>query len=190
MEPLNKISVLDKGYVAEISVSFSQKKLKEIEQQFYAGAIYKDLATLSDLTLNIKCPLFYHIYLSRFNFNFLQVRNTKELELIIELYQPDETEIKCPELEVSREVKEDMIRTGEALIVNRWAYQKDGCDNFISQGLIPISAYTNLIVKGSLEEWLKLINMKSGPSPVQAYRKVIEGIILANWPDMKSYTRE
>jgi len=175
---LNQIPCLDKGYVAKISSHNDGIKLLDIANEFLNPAQRSDkLFVISSLTLIVKCPLFCQLNLSQFGFDII---NTKPLEKL-EAYIPHPGEISGNDLEVSREMSENMRRTTEALFMNPIAYQADGCDRFISQVIIPVNTYTTVIVHGSYNQWQKYMAQQNLPSPLEAYRLAVKQIVDVEW---------
>jgi hypothetical protein len=175
---LNKIPVLDKGFVAAISSHNDGQKLQDIADNFM-NPVHADTRVfdISSLTLLVKCPLFVQLNISQFGFTIMNTRQEGELEA----YIPNETEIGAPELEVNKLISDDIMRTTNALFINPKAYQADGCDRFISQVIMPINTYTTIIVHGSYDRWKRLVAQQNLPLPLEAYRSAIGQIFTAEW---------
>lgn len=174
---LNKIPVLDKGYATLLDSCNTTAKLRELGTEFFGGEYPTSLEELGHMTLAIKCPLFFLLYLSKFNFKVIDASNSGELEA----YTPHAGEIGAPERLDSEAIADDISRTTDALIVNPRAYQADGCDRFVSQLTTPINVYTTIIVSGSYSEWTKLAFAKKLPRPIEAYTAVVAQILTAEW---------
>ena len=173
---LNKIPVLDKGYVALIDSSNTTKKLREIDQEFFGGEYPTVLEELGTLTLVLKCPIFIQLALSKYQFKIITARSSKELEA----YVPLAHEIGSPDRQLNADIADDIERTTAALMINPKAYQADGADKFISQIITPINIYTTLVVHGSYNEWCKFIGAKSS-SLIEAYGSAVQQILEAEW---------
>lgn len=181
---LNKLPVLDKGYVALVSSGNNGEILRNIRE--LTDIPFHDLVPLSSLTLAIKAPLFVQIYLSKFRFDILNIMQEKP-----EAFTPDLTDVNCPDPKVGTMIAEDMKVTTAALLINPKAYQKDGCDYFISQVITPISVYNELIVHGPLEQWLKFTqSMADVPKPIQAYILAVSDIIRNEWKHEQKETTQ
>ena len=174
---LNKIPVLDKGFVALIDSCNTTSKLREIGAEVYGGEYPIALEELGHMTLLIKCPLFFQIFLSKFNLKVIDANNSGT----VEAYKPNPGEIRAPERLDSEAIADDISRTTDALLINPRAYQADGCDRFVSQLTTPINIYTTLIISGSYSEWCKLAFQEKLPGPVKAFASVIEQVITAEW---------
>lgn len=176
---LNKIPVLDKGYVALIDSCNTTQVLRDIGAEFYNGEYPVDLEDIGYMTIVIKCPLFFQIYLSKFQLKIIDANVHNQQQ---EAYIPNPGEIGCPERLDSEAISDDIFRTTSALLINPKAYQADGADRFISQVITPINIYTTLIVSGPYKEWCKLLCLpKHAPRPIMQYIEAIEQIITAEW---------
>jgi len=176
---LNKIPVLDKGYVALIDSCNTTQKLRDIGAEFYFGEYPVELEEIGYMTLVIKCPLFFQIYLSKFQLKVIDANNPNQEH---DAYIPNPGEVGCPERLDNEAISDDISRTTDALLINPKAYQLDGADRFIAQVITPINIYTTIIVSGSYSEWCKLIRLpKHAPKPIYQYVQAIEQIIIAEW---------
>ncbi len=137
---LNKLPVLDKGHVAIVDSVLGGKVLGELQDEHFGGKINKSLLDSASLTLQIRCPVFFQLYLQQFD---TKVVNTIESE--IECYLPDVSELKTGNNETDREIHEHMKNTMDALSITSKAFEKDGLDRFMSHNLMPISVYNTII---------------------------------------------
>lgn len=174
---LNRIPVLDKGYVALLDSSMTTSKLREIGTEVYGGEYPVALEELGHMTLLIKCPLFMQLALSKFNLRIVDANNSRTLEA----YIPNPGEVGAPERLDAEAIADDISRTTDALLINPKAYQADGCDRFVSQLTTPISTYTQLIVSGSYSEWCKFSYQEKLPGAIAAYGRSIAQIIESEW---------
>lgn len=177
---LNKIPVLDKGYVALIDSCNTVKKLRDIGAEFYGGEYPVELESIGYMTLAVKCPLFFQIYLSKFELKIIDANDRNKPQ---EAYIPNPGEIGAPERLDNEAISDDIGRTTEALLINPRAYQADGADRFISQVITPVNVYTTLIVSGTYDKWSRLLvsTPKHAPRPILQYIDAIEQIITAEW---------
>lgn len=171
---LNKLPVLDKGYVALISSSNNGEVLKNI--QGLASIPLAELVSISSLTLAIKCPLFVQLYMSKFSFRIFNIQQEQ-----VEAFTPDVTDVNVADHSLGTIIADDMARTTAALLINPKSYQKDGCDHFIAQVITPISVYNELIVYGSLEKWVRFSEAQDLPKPIQAYADMVKEIVRNEW---------
>lgn len=173
---LSKIPVLDKGYVALIDSCNTTSKLREIGAEFFGGDYPTSLEDLGSMTVAIKCPLFFQLYLSKFNLKVINADSGP-----VEFFRPNAGEVAASDVLTSEAISDDLARTADALILNPKAYQADGCERFMSQINTPLSVYTSLIVSGSYSEWCKIAFATAVPKPIKAYTSAIEQIITAEW---------
>lgn len=174
---LNKIPVLDKGYVALLNAANPYVKMKDIKDNYLQHLENTEkLNPIASMTLITKCPIFVQTHLSQFNLNIIHTRPNE-----IEAYVPNVTEISGPDLDTNRDIADDLYRTTEALMINPKAYQSDGCDKFISHVIMPISTYTTIIVHGDIIAWKSFLMQSKLPSPIESYRIAIEQIYSAEW---------
>lgn len=160
---LNKLPALDKGYVALLSSNV--EKIKE------TGLSFEQVKRQSTVSLIIKCPLFFQMFLSHYDFKVETIKTHQEC------FIPNETQIGATDLETSRLISDDMKRTTEALLINPSAYKTDGANHFISQVLLPINLYTEIVISGDYRTWMELLDKQNTPEPVEAYLTLIEQII-------------
>jgi hypothetical protein len=177
---LNKINVLDKGYVALMSTSNDGDLLHKISVELLKKNLDQNLYALSSMTLVIKCPLFVQLNLMKFNFNVVDLPVDS-----LEAFTPDITDVGGQNLEVAHDIADDLKRTQDALLINPAAYQKDGCDRFISQVNSPVSVYNEIIISGPLANWLKFARQNNLPKPVKAYADAVKGIIINEWKKLQ-----
>jgi len=173
---LNKIPVLDKGYVAQISCSLPREEFKNIQTRFFRGVLDDRLLQMPQLHIEIKCPLFVQLSFTETHLTALPLKGQKP-----EVYVPKVNEINARDLETSEMIQADIERTADALLMNPKSYQMDGCDIFMSQTMAPIAIYNTLIVSGNLSQWISYVKRTDLPSPIEAYRQALTDIILAEW---------
>ena len=185
MEPLNKINVLDKGYVALVSVSNDGRVLKSLYDDFFRTKINRELWHLASMTLLVKCPLFQQLQFSKLNLRIVQIPGSDELET----YTPDVSDINTGSTEDDSQMAAYLKQTAEAMLIAPKALQEDKCDKFVSQIITPISVYNTIIVHGSLNEWLSYVKQNKLPKQLESYRVVIEGMMAAEWKQLDTYKK-
>lgn len=175
---LNKIPVLDKGYVALIDSCNTTTKLRDMGQEFFGGEYPTSLEELGSMTVVMKCPLFVQLNLTKYNFKVINATNT----INTEAYIPNPGEIGASERSVNEAISDNISKTTDALIINPKAFQSDGANRFISQVLTPVNVYTTLIIQGSYKEWCSWAFQQSFvPKPIEAYTLALQQIITAEW---------
>jgi len=165
---LNKIPVLDQGYVALISSAMSNKVYSDTVDEFFGAMDNVSLHRLSFATLVFKAPLFVQMHLGQHGVKIVHAKPANQ----------------SSDLESNRAIADDIERTTAALLINPASYRADGADKFISQIILPISTYTTFLVGATLEDWQKFYRMKSVPAPIRSYADAVEQIIKAEWKNV------
>jgi hypothetical protein len=99
-----------------------------------------------------------------------------------EAYLPTNADIGAREVETNRSIAEHIEQTIAALLISMKAYQQDGCDPYIAHIVAPLSTYNELLVHGSLQQWISFAMMPNLPDTVQQYQSVIRDHLIADWP--------
>lgn len=186
MKLLNKIPVLDKGWVALYSSSLMREDFMSVLKSHYRGAIDHRILDMTYVMLSVRCPLFVQMTFPEHGLSVSTDRSSSTPEA----YIPDVSEVNAQDLETSRLIQQDIQQTTEALLINPKAYQTDNCDLFISQVISPISIYNTLIVHGTLTSWIRYIEQGSLPRPVEAYRRAIEECLYGEWDQVVQSMRD
>jgi hypothetical protein len=173
---LNRLPVLDKGFIALLESWGTSTKLNDIAVEFFKQEDSTFLRELGGMTILMKCPLFVQLHLSTYNFNIINVPIEE-----VEAYVPNVGEIGGSSVTDNKDISDNMKATTDALLINPLAYQKDGCDRFVSQVLTPISTYTTIIVQGNYLEWKKMCEQPKLPAPMKAYIKAVIQIANVEW---------
>lgn len=177
MKLLNEIPVLDKGYVAMYSCSPSGQELLLLGKEFFRGSKDNKLFDVAQLHLKIKCPLFVQLVFPEFGLRYITQRSSIKPEAFV----PTVDQVNAISLEASEAIQQDIQQTTDALLINPKAYQLEHCDLFISQVVSPVSIYNTLLVSGSLEQWNNFVSQKGLPAPIEAYRKAIDSLVMAEY---------
>jgi len=178
---LNKLNVGDKGFVAMLDSHGGSKVLQELQDHYFSSKVNTKLLDVSSATLIIKCPIFVQLNLYQCGFNII---NTPIQE--VEAYVPDISEIKANELEDKEEIHNYIKITTEALLLNQKGLAMDGADMITSQLLTPISTYNELIVTGSLKQWINYLNQKDLPYLMNFYQIQVENALGTEWRNISS----
>jgi len=181
---LNEFKVLDKGSVALLSSSNGGAKLKELSDTLFGALPHDGFGDIATATLIIKCPLFLQLKLSQYNFKIIQAPQKGNVEAFI----PDLTNVNAADPQDAAVIADDLKRTTEALLINPKAYQADGCDEFVSQTITPISVYTTLVIHGTLNQWIHyLASDARAPNIVKQYNTAIQNILSAEWKNFNAF---
>lgn len=176
---LNQIPVLDSGFVALIDSTMPFKKYESVIDAYYRSTDSPAVRKLCYAIVVFKAPLFVQLHLAQHGLVMVSTRAQDH-----EAYKPSIGEIGTNSHEMNKTISEDISRTTEALLINPRAYQADGCDQFISQVIMPVSSYATFLVGGPLESWQKFYKTKNVPLPIRSYADAVEQIILAEWKDL------
>lgn len=176
---LNKVEVLDKGFVAPLSVNITGKELQQIQDEYFRTKVNMKLLNLCSATIVIKCPLFVQLNLSQYGLDIVSTPSDD-----IEAFVPDLTMIKGDTLEDRTRMHQYIQATTEALILNQKGMPMDGADELTSQMLTPINTYNEIIVHGGLRQWVNFLNQKRLPDAVEKYRSTILDILKADWSNI------
>jgi hypothetical protein len=174
---LNEIPCLDKGYVAMHSCSPTGQELLQLGKEFFRGQKDAKLFDVAQLHIKVKCPIFIQLSFPEFGLRYITQRSTSKPEAFV----PTVDQVNAMSLEASEAIQRDIQQTTDALLINPKAYQTEHCDLFISQVASPISIYNTLLVFGSLEQWNNYLSQKGLPTPIEAYRKAIDSIVMAEY---------
>ena len=184
MAIFNQVPVLDKGFVAYVSVGLPTKEMNKLSHHYFKAQLPRELIDFGNITMVIKCPLFVKVYLMQeFGINMLNVQPADK-QATIETYLPNVAEIGCNEVTTSQDIREHMDQTSQALEITVKGYQDDGCDHYISQVNLPLSVYNEVIANGNLPQWVRFLKKKNLPKPVAAYQEAIFQLIKADYPNI------
>jgi hypothetical protein len=181
---LNKIPVLDKGYIGVASVSLSGKVIGDVQDTYFQTKMNKELWKIASATLVIKCPLFVQLALSRYDFKIVQLSMAQD-----DAYTPDISEINTGIKEDDEEIWRHLDQTMSALRASSKAYVVDKCDPFVAQSILPVSLYNEILVHGTLRAWMEFLSKKKFPRQIAVYRSAIEDVLTAEWPQLAEYKK-
>lgn len=177
---LNKLHVLDKGFVAKVQTNGEGILLQDLQDEYFKTQTNKKLLSLSSATLVVKCPLFVQLNLSQYGFTIISTPSEN-----IEAYIPDSSSVESNTLEDRQRIIDYIQMTTEALILNQKGLLMDGAGKLTSQILTPISVYNELIVHGSLKQWLEYLKQNDLPKQMESYRLTVEDLLLADWKNLQ-----
>lgn len=178
---LNKNTVLDKGFVAPLSFTGNGKLLQDLQDHYFKANTNIKLLNIASATLVIKCPLFVQLNLSQYGLDIISTPSYG-----VEAYTPDLSMIDGVELKDKERVVEYIKKTTDALLINKDGMELDGVDRFTSQLLMPITVYNELIVHGSLGNWLVYLKQNQLPKELEGYRCQIKDCLEAEWKNLET----
>jgi hypothetical protein len=176
---LNRLFVLDKGFVALVQSQLDSKLIAEVRDELFGADVACDKMLrerLSRVTVAIKCPLFVARSFAQYDLDIVHAPQSK-----IEAFEPSPGDIGSGDHSTDVAIADDIKRTTAALIINPKAYQSDGCDRFISQLITPISVYTTILVSGPYSEWDRYCSTEGMPQLLAAYQNAIKQILKNEW---------
>lgn len=177
---LNKINVLDKGFVALVASSGNAKLLQDLQDHYFKTKVNTKLLDICSATLIVKCPLFVQLNLSQFGFNIVSTPSDE-----VEAYIPDISSVSADTLEDRQRIINYVESTTEALLLNHKGLVMDGADTFTSQMLTPINTYNELIINGSLKQWINYINQTNLPLPLMRYIQEVSSLLASEWKNLE-----
>jgi hypothetical protein len=181
---LNKLNVLDKGFVAPLSFSGNGKILQDLQDHYFKTRTNLKLLELSSASLVIKCPLFVQLNLSQYGLNIITTPSDN-----VEAYIPDISLIEGESTEDREEIRHYIDMTTQALLLNQKGIAMDGASRFTAQLLTPITVYNELIVSGKLNNWLAFLKQSRLPKELEIYRKSIQDILSSEWRNIETLMR-
>ena len=176
---LNKINVLDKGFVALLTSNMPGSQLQDVQNEYFKSKINMKLIDLCSATVVIKCPLFVQLNLSQFGFNIISTPSDD-----VEAYIPDVGEIEGDSLADRQRMAQYIKATTEALLLNQKGMPMDGADDLTSQLLTPISIYNEIIVHGSLRQWVNYLKQTKLPPSLEIYVTTLTGLLSVEWGNL------
>lgn len=178
---LNKVNVLDKGFVSLVSASGNGRLLQDIQDEYFKTKVNPNLLKIASATFIIKCPIFVQLNLHKYNLDVIITPCSD-----VEAYIPTVDLIDGDSLEDREGMQKYIQQTTEALLLNQQAMPLDGGSDFTSQLLIPISVYNKIIVHGNLKQWLDFVKQKNLPKEMELYRANIESLLEVEWRNLKN----
>lgn len=181
---LNKINLLDKGFVAPLCFSGGSRLLQDLQDHYFKTKTNLKLLDIASAALVIKCPLFVQLNLSQYGLSIIITPSDD-----VEAYIPDVGSIDGESLEDRTEIANYIKMTTEALLLNHKGITMDGGSRFTAQLLTPITVYNELVVAGKLANWLSFIKQKQLPKELEVYRKAVEEVLRVEWKNLDQFLR-
>ena len=177
---LSKENVLDKGFVAPLEFCGGGKILQDLQDSYFRTKTNMKLLKIASATLIIKCPLFVQVNLQQYGLDVIATPSD-----CIEAYIPDISMVEGETIEDRQRIVQYMQATTEALLLNQKGMTMDGGDSFTSQLLMPITVYSEIIVHGSLSQWVNYLNQKKLPKEIKAYQVQISSTLESEWKNIE-----
>jgi len=176
---LNENKVLDKGWVAPLCFNGNGRLLQDLQNHYFKANVNIKLLNISSATLVVKCPLFVQLNLSQYGFDIISTPSDG-----VEAYTPDLSMVDGETVEDREKVVDYIKKTTEALMLNKKGMEMDGTDKFTAQLLMPITVYNQVIVHGSLADWLVYLKQSKLPKELEAYRCQIQEVLKIEWKNV------
>jgi hypothetical protein len=178
---MNKLPILDKGYVALFSRSMSNNEFIDARTRLFKGRNDIRLIDCVQVHVSAYTPLFIKLSLIPSNITCFDYPSRREPDA----YIPTVAEINSSKsLEHNERISEDIRQTTQALLLNPKAYTMDGCDSYVAQTITPISVYSEYLATASLSTWISYIN-RDYNSLVKPFAEAVRDILLAEWPNLR-----
>ena len=178
---LNKILVLDKGFIAPLQFNGGGRLLQELQDNYFKTRANVRLLNITSATLVIKCPLFVQLSLSQCGLDIILTPSND-----VEAYIPDVSMVDGETLEDRENIAKYIKVTTEALLLNQKGMPMDGSSDFTSQLLTPITVYNEIIVHGNLKKWLFFLKQKNLPKEIELYRAHINALLETEWKNIEA----
>ena len=181
---LNKLNVLDKGFVAPVAFVGNGKLLQDLQDHYFKTKTNLKLLEIASATLIIKCPLFVQLNLSQYGLNIITTPSDS-----VEAYIPNISMIEGESLDDREEIRTYIEMTTQALLLNQKGITMDGASRFTAQLLTPITVYNELIVSGKLNNWLSFLRQNKLPKELEMYRKSVQDTLSSEWRNIEALMR-
>lgn len=179
---MNKIPVLDKGYVALYATSLTAVQINDILIRYFHSKPAMRMLDTVEVYMEIRCPIFVQLILNQYNLTSFTQHSRK-----VEAYIPSINDISAPDVLTAQTIQQDIEQTTEALLINPKAYKADGCDHFVSQVITPINVYNTLMVSGSLPVWWSIARRDDLPNAINAYTHAIANALEAEYSGLREF---
>lgn len=184
MTELNKIPVLDKGYVQLTSFAPSFLEVEKMRSEFFRGVLAPQLVETIQVFLRMKCPYFILVPLLTSGMRAISVPG-----LASDAFVPQVDDIMSSSLANSQEIRESMSLTIDSLMLNQKAYIKDGCNAFVASLTTPVSAYWEGVIFGQLKDWLRFGNAPGLHPFIKEYQKSVIDCISVEYKNINDIIR-
>lgn len=179
MTTLNRIPVLDHGYVRPVGFCPSSSDLDKLRSSHFRNTYPASILDMTSVVLEIRCPYFILIPLVSAG-----VRASSSMSSAEIAYSPTVDRINSGKLESDREISESMKMTIESLMINQKAYVHDGCNHFVAALTTPVAAYWEGVLQGSLPTWIRFYGAKGLHPLVGEYQRTISQIISSEYKNI------
>lgn len=181
---LNKENVLDKGFVAPLEFSGGGRILQELQDSYFKTKTNLKLLKIASAVLIVKCPIFVQLNMMQYGLDVIVTPSDN-----VEAYIPDLSMVEGNSLEDKKRLVHYIQATTEALILNQKGIPMDGGSEFTAQLTTPISVYNEIIVSGSLRQWVEYVSQKKLPKEMELYRQKVLELLRTEWKNIENLTK-
>ena len=181
---LNKLPVLDKGYVAMISCSPSYQDHLCMMSSFFRNRLTHNLIDVTFVHLEVKCPYFILIPMISSG-----IKVVSSVNQITDAFCPTIEHISSGSHANDKDISESMRFTIESLMINQKAYVHDGCNSLVASVTTPVAAYWEGVMYASMTEWAKFIFAKGLHPIVKQYQSAISDMISTEYKNLEDIKR-
>lgn len=185
MTDAGKIPVLDKGYVQLRCSAPDGQELEKIRSEMYRGSWHPNLAEISSVFLNVKCPLFLLVPLLSGGIRAMAVPGK-----FTEAYIPSVDTIRSGSNSSDRDIQHSMQSTIDSLMLNQEGYAKDGCNSFLASITTPVASYWTGILHGSLRDWLRFCATPGLHPLVKEYQRAVYNALSIDFKNLEEINRQ
>lgn len=181
---LNKLPVLDKGYVAMMSCSPSYQEHVRMMSSFFRNRLTQNLIDVTYVHLEVKCPYFILIPMISSNIKVISSVNQAT-----DAFVPTVEHISSGSLDNDRDISESMSITIDSLMLNQKAYVHDGCNALVASLTTPVAAYWDGVMYASMSEWARFMFAKGLHPIVKQYQTAIYNAISTEYKNLEDIRR-
>lgn len=180
MTLLDKIPLLDHGYVRLQNASPSHSNLEEIRKRAYKGTMVAHHFDLPYVHVEICCPYAILLTLVSSGLTALPYQDmNRELAFL-----PDAGNIRSGTLADDMAISDHIKTTVESTMLNQQAYAKDNCDRAIATLTTPLAAYWEGVIHGKLSSFLRFTESKHQPRIIQVYQEGVRNSISLEYKNL------
>ena len=165
---LNKLPVLDHGYVSLISCSPSYSDHTDIRSSLFRNRLTAQSIDMVYVHLEVKCPYFILIPMVSSG-----IRCASSVSQASDAFCPTLDMVASGSTANDRDISESMKMTVESLMLNQKSYVHDGCNAFVASITTPVAAYWEGVMYASMTEWSRFMFAKDLHPIVKQYQKTI-----------------
>jgi hypothetical protein len=181
---LNRLPVLDHGYVSLMSCSPSYSDHLEIRSSMFRNRLTSQAIDMIYVHLQVKCPYFILIPMVSSG-----IRCTSSVSQASDAFCPTVDMIASGSTANDRDISESMKMTVESLMLNQKSYVHDGCNAFVASVTTPVSAYWEGVMYASMGEWSRFMFAKDLHPIVKQYQRAVHDAVSIEYKNLEDIKR-